>query len=395
MKSDKRKVRKIPVGEKQAKLLRKPSVVHKPEASRDDDLELIHELRVHQIELAQQNEELRNAQHELEESRAQYMDLYDNAPVGYFTFDDKGSILEVNRTGSLQLGLEKDVLRKKFFSSFMSQDDSDLFYLHLKKVFATGSKQTCALTLFQENGKPFYAQLDSTSSFPGPGTKPRCQTTVTDINERKELEEALKLSETRYRRLFEEAREGILLLDAETGKIADVNPFLAEMLGYFHEELLGKKLWEIGCFKDIKASKGAFENLLKRGYVRYDDLPLETKSGREIAVEFISNIFLVNQHKMIQCNIRDITTQKLMAASYHKTHSGTEQRKMERRSAQRMTNEQLKRKIEEHRQTQGSLLKALDEIKALKDRLIAENIFFARKLIRSIISTISSGRAMA
>lgn len=160
---------------------------------------VIHELRVLQVELAQQNEKLRDAQLELEQSRAQYLELYDNAPVGYFTFDNKGSILEVNHTGRLQLGLEKDVLRRRFFPSFMFQDDSDLFYLHLKKVFATGSKQTCALTLFQENGKPFYAQLDSISSCPGANTKPRCQTTVTDSNECWELEEALNNSDTGWR----------------------------------------------------------------------------------------------------------------------------------------------------------------------------------------------------
>ena len=186
----------------------------------------------------------------------------------------------------------------------------------------------------------------------------------------------MKVSETRYRRLFEEAREGILLLDAETGKITDANPFLAEMLGYSHGDLLEKELWEIGCFKDIEASRDAFKILLNRGYVRYDDLPLKTKNGREIAVEFISTIFLVNHHKMIQCNIRDITTEKLTAATVQKVHSGTEQRKMERRKTSRMTTDQLKMEIEKHRQTEETLRKALEEIKVLKERLVVENIFF-------------------
>ena len=94
-----------------------------------------------------------------------------------------------------------------------------------------------------------------------------------------ESEEALKVSETRYRRLFETAQDGILILDAETGQISDVNPFLVEMLGYSHEEFLGKKLWEIGAFKNIEASKAAFLELQSKGYVRYKDLPLETKDG--------------------------------------------------------------------------------------------------------------------
>lgn len=127
----------------------------------------------------------------------------------------------------------------------------------------------------------------------------------------KKTEEALQASETRYRRLFETAQDGILILNAETGQIDDVNPFLKDMLGYTQEELMGKKLWEIGAFKNTKASKAALKELQHTGYVRYEDLPLITKDGREIDVEFVSNIYLVNHHKVIQCNIRDITARRL------------------------------------------------------------------------------------
>jgi PAS domain S-box-containing protein len=133
---------------------------------------------------------------------------------------------------------------------------------------------------------------------------------IEDITERRQAEEAVKTSETRYRRLFETAQDGILILDAETGHISDVNPFLAEMLGHSQEEFLGKRLWEIGAFKDREASKTAFSELQSKGYVRYDDLPLETKDGRLMAVEFVSNVYQVNHHKVIQCNIRDITSRK-------------------------------------------------------------------------------------
>ena len=105
---------------------------------------------------------------------------------------------------------------------------------------------------------------------------------IEDISERKKTEEALKISETRYRRLFETAQDGILILDADTGQISDVNPFLVEMLGYAHEDFLGKKLWGIGVLRDIEASKAAFLELQSKGYVRYKDLPLETKDGRPI-----------------------------------------------------------------------------------------------------------------
>jgi PAS domain S-box len=128
----------------------------------------------------------------------------------------------------------------------------------------------------------------------------------------KRIEEALQASETRYRRLFETAQDGILILNEETGQIDDVNPFLKDMLGYTHEEFMGKKLWEIGAFKNTEATKAALAELQHKGYVRYEDLPLTTKDGREIDVEFVSNVYLVNRHKVIQCNIRDITKRKLV-----------------------------------------------------------------------------------
>jgi PAS domain S-box-containing protein len=121
------------------------------------------------------------------------------------------------------------------------------------------------------------------------------------------LEEALRASESRYRRLFEAAQDGILILDAKTGLITDVNPFLVKLLSYSHEEFLGKALWEIGLFKDIEASKAAFLELQEKDYVRYEDLPLQTRDGQSINVEFVSNVYEEDGKKVVQCNVRDIT----------------------------------------------------------------------------------------
>ncbi|MGO9647140.1 MAG: PAS domain S-box protein [Terriglobales bacterium] len=124
---------------------------------------------------------------------------------------------------------------------------------------------------------------------------------------RNQAQQALEDSETRYRRLFETAKDGILILDFKTGQITDVNPYLIEMLDYTHSEFVGKKLWEIGPFKDIPASRSAFSELQTKGIIRYDDLPLETKDGRRINVEFVSNAYPVDGTQVVQCNIRDIT----------------------------------------------------------------------------------------
>jgi PAS domain S-box-containing protein len=127
---------------------------------------------------------------------------------------------------------------------------------------------------------------------------------------RKRAEEALSASEIWYRRLFETAKHGILILDAETGMIVDVNPFLVEMLGFSHEQFMGKRIWEIGFFKDVIKNKVNFLELQQEKYIRYEDLPLETADGRRIDVEFVSNVYCVGHQKVIQCNIRDITERK-------------------------------------------------------------------------------------
>ncbi len=129
-----------------------------------------------------------------------------------------------------------------------------------------------------------------------------------------DVESATKLSleesEIRYRRLFEAAQDGILILDAKTGMIEDVNPYLIKMLGYSREEFIKRKLWDVGAFKDIKTSMEAFQVLQKEEYIRYKDLPLKAKDGKLVQVEFVSNVYLVDDDKVIQCNIRNITDRK-------------------------------------------------------------------------------------
>src|SRR4026207_1749932 len=110
-------------------------------------------------------------------------------------------------------------------------------------------------------------------------------------------------SELRYRRLFEATQDGILILNARTGMIEDVNPYLIKMLGYSREEFVKKTLWEVGAFRDMEASKDAFEVLQDQEYIRYENLPLKTKDGRLIQVEFVSNVYLVGDEKVIQCDI--------------------------------------------------------------------------------------------
>jgi PAS domain S-box-containing protein len=138
---------------------------------------------------------------------------------------------------------------------------------------------------------------------------------IDDVTERLESRAALKASELRFRRLFEAAQDGILLLDPISRKITDANPFMAQLLGYTREEFLGKELWQIGLLEDEQAGQAAFRELQNSGYIRYDDLPLQTKDGRAVEVEFVSNLYYEDGHQVIQCNIRDITERKQAEAA--------------------------------------------------------------------------------
>jgi two-component system cell cycle sensor histidine kinase/response regulator CckA len=131
-----------------------------------------------------------------------------------------------------------------------------------------------------------------------------------DSYDLKEVQEALRASEIRYRRLFETAKDGILILDAQNGKIIDVNPFLIRLLGYSFNQLINKQVWDIGFLKDVISSRDNFRELQNKKYIRYENLPLEAVDGRTIDVEFVSNVYQENHHKVIQCNIRDITERK-------------------------------------------------------------------------------------
>jgi PAS domain S-box-containing protein len=133
---------------------------------------------------------------------------------------------------------------------------------------------------------------------------------MSDQNKDTALEERIKESELRYRRLFETAQDGILILDFETGKIVDANPFIIKTIDYPLAEILGKKLWEIGLFSNKDESEIAFKTLKTDGYIRFDDMPIQNRSGKTTEVEFVSNVYLVNKTKVIQCNIRDITDRK-------------------------------------------------------------------------------------
>ena len=191
---------------------------------------VVHDLRVHQIELEMQNEELRRAQEELDASRARYFDLYDLAPVGYCTVSEKGLILEANLTAASLLGVARSALVKKPISRFILKEDQDIYYLRHKHLSETGTPQECDLRLVKPDDTFFWAQMAATAA-QGEDGSPLCRVVISDITGRKRAEEPMRL----HMMMFECSTEAIAISDAE-GRLVYVNPA--------HERLFGRSLAE-------------------------------------------------------------------------------------------------------------------------------------------------------
>ena len=197
--------------------------------------ELIEELRVHQIELEMQNEELRRTQAVVEESRAKYSDLYDFAPVGYLTLNRQGIILEANLTACSSLGKERSLLiniNNLFTNFIIKKEEKGLFYQHLGKVFEAKSLETCELELKGEGDTKFYAQLQSTIV---KDNLSQCRTAITDITERKQAEEVVKDTVYRFQAVVESVGEGITFSDS-SGKFSVYNLKMQGLTGYTVDE---------------------------------------------------------------------------------------------------------------------------------------------------------------
>jgi two-component system CheB/CheR fusion protein len=243
VKEDKKNPKKISELRKRAEDALQEETGELQEISTRDAQSLIHELQVHQIELEMQNEELLRAQKELEESRDRYSDLYDFAPVGYFSFDKNGLILGVNLTGAKKLGIERNFLIRKPFSLFISPGRRDVFYLHLRQIFSTGFRQTCELKLVDKKGSEFDVQLESLLVQEGnPG---HCRTAISDITERKKADEAIRNVLAYSESIVDTIREPLLILDAHF-RLKAANLAFYQTFKIPIEDTKDKLLYELG-----------------------------------------------------------------------------------------------------------------------------------------------------
>ncbi len=243
-----------------------------------------------------------------EKNKAQeYLDI---ARVIIVAINKKGEVVLVNKEGCELLGQnKKNIIGKNWFENFIPKNERR----NIKKIFnklmsgeikpveyfenniITKKKEKKLIawhnTLLRKNADKIIGTISSGE----------------EITEKRKIEKKLQESEIRYRRLFESSKDAILILNAETGRIIDSNPFVQNLLGYSHEELIGKNVWEISPLKNVMANKKILKILQKKKCIRYENLPLETKTGKKKDVEFVSNVYQVGGINTIQCNIRDIT----------------------------------------------------------------------------------------
>ena len=281
----------------------------------------LYELRVHQIELEMQNEDLRRAQADLDASRARYFDLYDLAPVGYCTVSEKGLILEANLTAATLLRRERDALVGRGLSSFISKEDQELYYLCRKNLLDTLQPQECDLRMVRPDGTAFFAHLEITAACDENGA-PVCRFALIDVTGRKQDEKALTALAMRNKTLMQSSGDGIHILD-DQGNVVEANETFCKMLGYTGEEALHLNVadWDtqwsreelLGKVRELIAHPAVFETRHRR------------KDGAAIDVEISGIGVSLDGHDHLYASARDITGRKKSEEALRNLRAAVEQ----------------------------------------------------------------------
>jgi PAS domain S-box-containing protein len=274
--------------------------------SPEDTRRLLHELRVHQIELQMQNEELCLAQVKLEEARARYFDLYDLAPVGYCCVSEHGLILEANLTAATLLGVARRDLVAQPITRFIASDDADSYYLHRKQLIKTGTPQEWDLRMVTRDGTPLWAYMHITAA-QGEGGAPVHRIVMSDITARKQAEEALRESAVRRLSIIETAMDGFWLVDTQ-GRLVEVNQTYARMSGYSVEELLSLRIPDLEAAETAADTAEHMQKIMRQGEDRF-----ETKHRRKDGSVFDVEVSVQcrsGKDGTLVCFLRDITVRK-------------------------------------------------------------------------------------
>lgn len=279
--------------------------------------------------------ERKNSEEAWRTSEARYRALFEYAADGIVIANPESYYIDANASACRMLGYTRGELVGLHAKDIVTQTEVAHIETALEMIKARSAYHR-EWQFRRKDGSVFLADVMATMMPDG-----NLLGMVRDITERRRTETAFAASELRYRRLFETAKDGILILDAETGMVVDVNPFLITTLGFSHEEFLSKAIWELGFFKDIWANAEKFAELKDKEYVRYEHLPLETSTGQRIEVEFVSNVYLVEGKKVIQCNVRDVTARREAEESLCQLNANLEQRVIQRTAQLEAANKDL------------------------------------------------------
>jgi PAS domain S-box-containing protein len=279
--------------------------------------------------------ERKNSEEARRTSEVRYRALFEYAADGIVIANPESYYIDANASACRMLGYTRGELVGLHAKDIVTQTEVAHIETALEMIKAKSAYHR-EWQFRRKDGSVFLADVMATMMPDG-----NLLGMVRDVTERRRTETAFAASELRYRRLFETAKDGILILDAETGMVVDVNPFLITTLGFSHEEFLSKAIWELGFFKDIWANAEKFAELKDKEYVRYEHLPLETSTGQRIEVEFVSNVYLVEGKKVIQCNVRDVTARREAEESLCQLNANLEQRVIQRTAQLEAANKDL------------------------------------------------------
>ena len=258
-------------------------------------------------------------------NNARFETLFNSSPVGIYLVDAEMRFRLVNRQARPVFGNIGDLIGRDFVEVVRlvwPRDSADDIIRRFRHTLETGESYTASGFSEERNDRKvreYYDWQIHRMALPDGQHGVVCY--FVDISARVIAEEKLHASEALYRRLFETAKDGVLILDANSGRILEANPFMTELSGYTTDEFIGKELWEIGLFRDTAANEAAFRELQRNGYVRYDHLPLKSKSGEPAEVEFVSNVYQWDHRQVAQCNIRDISSRSRLERQTQKQAS--------------------------------------------------------------------------
>ena len=272
---------------------------------------MVHELRVHQIELEMQNAELRTAQVQLDAVRARYFNLYDMAPVGYFALSEKGLILEANLAAATLLCVPRSELTGHPITRFIHKADQDIYYLHCKQLCKAAVPHECELRMEKMNGTPFWALLKEIRLQDADGAPLVCAV-ISDIAERKRVEEMTREAEEQLRAIMENAPDGVYMNDLN-GNFIFGNRKAEEITGYTREEILGKNMLELNLLpqEEIAKAVSLLQNSIGGKTTGPDELTLYRKDGSRVIVEINTSLVHRCGQPVVIGFVRDITARKL------------------------------------------------------------------------------------